>query len=243
MGHGAEAAIWTDLETGSYYLVPAAVELRPGTRRLRDAAGDIRTVELSDLAPFEITEDQAVRWTRANLPDALTELRASLDQTLAEARARLEAERNTPVAPDTTVTPNAVPALFDFLRALPGIVGGGISGDASRVAAARERLADIRRDLAAGGIELDERFTGFADRLAALREDFRARRDEARDAGPSHGEPTSDAPTGDAPTGDAPTGDAPTDAAPTRGEQPGDDQGGPAPGATSSGSDAPGSSR
>ena len=129
------------------------------------------------------------------LGSALTDLRTSLDDTLAGWRARLDASLNEPVAPDTTVTPNAVPALLDFLRALPGIVGQSISGDDARLASAREKLTDLQRQLAATGIELDERFTGYADRLAGLRRDAETKRgahdpaaaDHARDDEPPAG--------------------------------------------------------
>ena len=113
---------------------------------------------------------------REQLEAGLTALRASLDETLAGWRAKLDAARNEPVAPDSTVTPNAVPALLDFLRALPGIVGQSISGDDARVANARQSLADLQQKLASTGIELDDRFTGYADRLAGLRRDAESKR-------------------------------------------------------------------
>jgi hypothetical protein len=106
---------------------------------------------------------------REQLEARLTELRASLDETLAGWRAKIDASRNEPVAPDTTVTPNAVPALLDFLRALPGIVGQSISGDDARLASARQSLSNLQQQLASSGVQLDERFTGYADRLADLR--------------------------------------------------------------------------
>jgi len=122
---------------------------------------------------------------REQLEAGLTALRASLEETLAGWRAKLDAARNEPVAPDSTVTPNAVPALLDFLRALPGIVGQSISGDDARVANARQSLADLQQKLASTGIELDDRFTGYADRLAGLRRDAESRRDAAPPQSPA----------------------------------------------------------
>lgn len=176
-GHGAQ--LWSSAKGDRYYLVPDGASLPPGDVVIRRAGGVELHVEPTALAPFEISEEQAVRWTKASLPEVLAELRASLDETIADARAHLAEERRTPVAPETTVTPNAVPALLDLLRSLPRIVGQSISGDEERVAAARASLADLQRRLDEGGVPLDERFTGFADRLAGLRKDAEARRPPA----------------------------------------------------------------
>lgn len=172
-------SLLTTDDRSRWFLVPDAANAPSGVLEVRDLLGVTRRLDASWLAPYEISEDQAVRWTRANLPSALTELRTSLDETLADWRARIDAARNEPVAADSTVTPNAVPALLALLRALPGIVGGSISGDDARLDSARQSLAELQQKLASSGIELDDRFTGYADRLAALRRDTGARRDTA----------------------------------------------------------------
>jgi hypothetical protein len=56
------------------------------------------------------------------------------------------------------------------------VIGQSISGDEQRVEAAREKLAELQRRLAESGIDLDERFTGFADRLADLRKETEKKR-------------------------------------------------------------------
>jgi hypothetical protein len=136
----------------------------------------------------ELDHDERERDEQDNdaLGAALTDLRSALDRTLAEMRIRLDEERRTPVTPDTTVTPNAAPALLEFLRALPGIVGGSISGDEERIARARASLARIQNQLGDGGIELDDRFTGFADRLAGLRREFEERKASAQPPDADH---------------------------------------------------------
>lgn len=168
--------LWRSADDGRFFIVPEVAALRLGPMAVHDGAGQVRLVEAHDLEPYEVSEDQAHRWTRDQLGRTLDELRASLNDTIANARARLDEERHTPVAPDTTLTPNAVPALLDLLRSLPRIVGQSISGDEERVAAARSSLTVLQQRLAEGGVALDERFTGFADRLAGLREEMESRR-------------------------------------------------------------------
>jgi hypothetical protein len=180
----SNAQLWETEAPRRYFLLPTSVAMPPGTLVIRTRLGHTMSVDEREVAPHEVTAAQAVRWTSANLPAALTDLRASLDDTLAGWRAKLDASLNEPVAPDTSVTANAVPALLDFLRALPGIVGQSISGSDARLASAREKLSDLQQQLAATGIELDERFTGYADRLADLRRDAEAKR-SAPDLAPS----------------------------------------------------------
>jgi hypothetical protein len=176
MSAPTNARLWESSTPRRYFLVPRDVDVPAGSLVLRTRLGEETSVDPGAIVSYEVSEDQAHRWASAELGVTLTDLRASLDDTLAEMRARLDDERRAPVAPDANLTPNAIPALLDLMRALPGIVGQGISGDEERVAAARLKLAELQRRLGEGGVDLDERFTGFADRLAGLRHDFQARR-------------------------------------------------------------------
>jgi hypothetical protein len=171
-----EQKLWFLPGCGRYFLIADELALATGDTVITSLVGDARSVDGASLAPFEVTEDQAHRWAKDQLGTALDDLKQSLDQTLAEWRTGLEQSRRTPVVPESSLTPSGVGALFELLRSLPRIVGQGISGDEERVAGARQSLADLKQKLAEGGIELDDRFTRFADCLASLRKEAEERK-------------------------------------------------------------------
>jgi hypothetical protein len=125
--------------------------------------------------PYEVSEHEARRFMREELGATLDELKAGIGEVLAGARRRLEEWNRQPVGKRTGVTPDAGGALLALLGKLPGVIGNSLSGDAERVAVARETLVGLDGCLRDAGIELDDRFTGFADRLAELREQPRPR--------------------------------------------------------------------
>ena len=69
----------------------------------------------------------------------------------------------------TTVTPNAGAAIVELLKKLPGVVAQSLSTDEQRVDAARDTMKDLQHRLKEAGIDLDDRFTAFPDRLAGIR--------------------------------------------------------------------------
>jgi len=131
---------------------------------------------LAKLEPYEISEDQARRWAKDQLGNALSEIRESIDDKLDDWRQQLDEFNRTPMAEDTTVTPNTVSALFAFIRQLPGVVVGSLSSNELRVGEARDTMTDLHGRLKKAGIDLDERFTSFPDRLAELRKDVERKR-------------------------------------------------------------------
>jgi len=111
----------------------------------------------------------------------LEHLRHRIDARLARARAGLDAAKQAPVAPNTPLTPDAVPAVAALLRTLPGAVLESLSGDPARVEQANGKLAEVEARLGAAGIELGGRLGAFRTRLARLRQDFdQARRPPAK---------------------------------------------------------------
>jgi hypothetical protein len=106
---------------------------------------------------------------RAELSETLEELRAGLDDVLAGARRRLDEWDHAAVADTTTVTPDVGGALWDLLRSMPGVMGNALSGEDERVERARARLGQLDGRLRGAGLELGAPFTGYGDRLAALR--------------------------------------------------------------------------
>ena len=122
-----------------------------------------------------MNDKEEIRRAREELGEALDELKVGLDEVLAAARQRLEARVQAPVADGTDVTPDVGGALWELLRKMPGVIGNSLSGDEGRVARARETLSGLDGRLRGAGVDLDDRFTGFADRLAGLRDEPRER--------------------------------------------------------------------
>lgn len=75
--------------------------------------------------------------------------------------------------PDCRRSLATAPALFDLLKQLPRVIAYSLAHDAQRVEAAKSTMADLQRRLQEAGIDLDQRFTSFPERLAELREELR----------------------------------------------------------------------
>ncbi len=169
------AAIWTTQDHTRFYLIPDSSSLQTGSLVIRSLDGRIAAISNECAGQFEITEEQVRRIAKDQLDQTLYELKHGIDKRLAELRERLEEHNRTPVNDKTTLTPNAAPALFEFLKKLPGVIVNSLAHDARRVESAKTTMADLQRRLKEAGIDLDERFTAFPERLAQLREDERKR--------------------------------------------------------------------
>jgi hypothetical protein len=119
-------------------------------------------------AGYELDESNA----RAELARALDELRLGIDQGLNGLRDRLEEMKRTPVAKSTRISPKGVFALFATVKAMPRVISDSLSGDAARVGTASSAMAVLRNRLKDAGIDVDDLFWNFPDRLAGLRKDF-----------------------------------------------------------------------
>jgi hypothetical protein len=161
--------IWRIASPTRYFLIPDHLEIRSGTAMIIDLMGNSTTAAPEWLAPFEVTETQARRIAKAQLGQALEEIRGSIDETLAKYRARVDAIDRTPVSERTTITPGAVPALIDLIKELPQAIGGSLSRDEGQLSQARQTLTHLEARLKASGIDLDGHLERFADRLASLR--------------------------------------------------------------------------
>ncbi|MCM1565346.1 MAG: hypothetical protein NC238_05255 [Dehalobacter sp.] len=163
--------LWMTEDRSRFFLIPRDNELNSGPMRIIGLQGFARHVAPADVISFEITEEQARRIAKDQLSQALGEFRQGIDEKLADLRRALEEKDRTPVAEGSTVTPNAVPALFDFLKKLPGVIGNSLSGEDNRVAAARGAMADLQRQLKDAGIDVGDGLVRFSDRLADLQRD------------------------------------------------------------------------
>ena len=61
-----DAQIWQTAIDGRsrYYMIPESVRLEPGPYKLTNRIGAVLVVSHDAIVPFEISEDQAHRWTR-----------------------------------------------------------------------------------------------------------------------------------------------------------------------------------
>jgi hypothetical protein len=182
--------LWRSENGERWFLVPYDSEPGEGDFLVRSISGECASVSEGWAARHEVGEDKGRAWVKAELGLTLDELKHDLDETLAERRQRLDEAKRTPVSDDTLLVPDAVLALFALLTKLPRVVGDSLSGDAARIGAASGTMAGLRQRLSEAGIDLDERFSNFPDRLAGLREDF-ANRSGAKDT------PAQDPPVGD----------------------------------------------
>jgi len=168
--------LWHSIDRTRWFLLPSDMAFPEGAFKLQNLIGKEALIDANSLTPFEVTEHQARRIAKDQLGETLDELKQGTDEKLAELRRQLDEKDRTPVREDTTVTPNAEPALLDLLKKLPGVIGNSLSGEENRVHAARTAMSDLQRRLKDAGIDLDDRLTSFPDRLADLRKDAEAQR-------------------------------------------------------------------
>lgn len=164
--------IWHDTGRMHYYLIPENQALPPGDFPIASLTGARQHVAPAALLPFEVTEVQARRWARDQLGRTLDELKLGIDDRMAAFGARLDELKRTAVADDPPLSATAPLALLDLLKQLPSVVAASLSNDPDRLASSRSAMLALQRRLQEAGIELDERFGGFPDRLAELRKDF-----------------------------------------------------------------------
>jgi hypothetical protein len=179
MGTQQKLSLWAAENRSRWFLVPLGMAPPDGPLVIRNLLGETARVDSRDLEPFEVTEDQARRWAKDQLGRTLEELRDGLNESLGELRQKVEAIKREPVKEGTAVTPEAPSALLGLLKQLPGVIAQSLSADQARVESARATMGDLQQRLKAAGIDLDDRFTRFPDRLAALRKEADEERKKA----------------------------------------------------------------
>jgi hypothetical protein len=179
-----EEQLWHTTDRDRWFIIPDAAAQPAGPFNIVSLAGDGAAVDPDWARRYEVNEHDAQAWAKQEFGIALGELRRRIDAKLGRMRTSLDAARRTPVRPDSTVTPDALPALLSLARALPRAILDGLSGDAGRVINATDKLGGIEQRLNQAGIAIDHRLSDFPDRLAGLRaETVRARKPAASDDG------------------------------------------------------------
>lgn len=170
------SSLWTTPDRTSYFLVNDDQVPAPGDFAVARLDGSLCFVSREWILLFQISEAAARVVATEQLGQTLDELKHAIDGKLIDVRQQLDERMREPVSASTTLTPSAAPALLNLLKRLPGLIGQGLSRDKGHVETARTTMADLQRQLKDAGIDLDDRFTRFPDRLSALRDEFEARR-------------------------------------------------------------------
>lgn len=174
--------LWTD-ETGKRcFLIPDAQELPPGDFALRTATGRERKVDPDALTPFEVSTEEGVAWTKAQLGTVVGLLKSGLKARLlggekgekgerASADEQGDDARRTSATPgmdllaDITDTPRerldgdyqAVGrALRAYLQDAAETTIDAVSGEPEREQGARQRMRSWAETLRAHGIAAPE---------------------------------------------------------------------------------------
>jgi len=183
--------LWRTEDHARWFIIPDADRPRPGALALRALSGEEAGVDPDWARRYEVAEAEGRAFAKEEFGYTLDEIRRRVDAKLAAMREDLDAARRTPVATDSPITPNAVPAIVALVVAkLPRVILDNLSGEPARIEKAGGELAALKQRLVAAGIDIDDRLTQFPDRLAALRRDFEAR-GKPKD-GPPAGEGRSD---------------------------------------------------
>ena len=179
--------LWYTVEGKRCFLVPEGYMFPLGPLQVRNLLAKTVSVDEHALALFEVTEDQACQWAKEELGEALEDIRFSIMEKLYDWQERLDEKKRSPVSDKTPATPNAFSDFFELLKSFPGVLSKSLSRDESRIGEARDTMADLQRRFKDSGIDLDERFTNFPERLADLRREVEQERADKRAT--KHGSP------------------------------------------------------
>ena len=137
-----EEQLWRTSDDARWFIIPDGAVVH-GSLLLRSLAGDEAGFDPARVGRYEVSEEEGRAWAQEEFGFALEELRLRIDRKLARARASLDAAQRAPVAPDSRLTPDAVPALFALLGKLPRAIADGLSGEPARVIGANGTLAEL----------------------------------------------------------------------------------------------------
>jgi hypothetical protein len=155
-----------------WFLIPSDEDPPRGSLTLQPLTGDAVNVHPAWAEAFEVSEDEGRAWVKGELSETLGEIKTSIDDGLAQFRAKIDAMKHSPVSEASPYTPDAVPALFAMLKSLPSVLGNSLSGDDTRVAAAKTATADTEQRLREAGIDIGKALSSFPDRLDGLRKEI-----------------------------------------------------------------------
>lgn len=164
--------LWIDEAGKRCFLIPDALELPPGAFALRTATGRERRVDPAALAPFEVSTEEGLAWTKAQLGAVGKLLKEGFKARLFGANNR---DRASPgEGEDTSKRGSATPGM-DLLADITGTPRERFDGDGRAVGRAlRTYLQDVAEttiDAVSGEPEREQgarqRMRGWAETLRA----------------------------------------------------------------------------
>jgi hypothetical protein len=164
----AHFELFTTADRRKIFHFPEDVVVDSGQLQITALNGTNRFVNETQLMGFEVSEAEALQWTRQELGDSLTELRQNIVSKLDEWRRQLDNFNKTPLTENTTVTPEAGPVFYELLAALPKVFRESTSGDETQVESAKETMADLERRFTESGLDVQGRVAAFPERLAKV---------------------------------------------------------------------------
>lgn len=72
--------LWTDPARSRYFLIPDGEQLPPGEFILSTLTGRVLRVDPASLAAFELSEEEAKEWVKAEFGELLDGVRAGIDR-------------------------------------------------------------------------------------------------------------------------------------------------------------------
>jgi hypothetical protein len=168
--------LWRTGDRARWFIIPDADQPRLGALPIRSLAGDDANVDPDWLRRYEVLEAEGRAWAKEEFGYALDEIRRRVDAKLAATREHIDETKRTPVAADSPITPEAIPAIFALVKTLPRLIADSLSGEPARILDADSKMAELHKRLNEAGIGIDHRLVDFPNRLASLRKEFEARR-------------------------------------------------------------------
>lgn len=175
-GGSIGVSLWRTTDGIRAFLIPDGTVLLPGELTIKQARL-VRSVDPEAIADFEVSTEQAERCLREQLGRVLRTLGGNLRRSFTSGAA-VDAVASSPIKDrlaDVQVTPGldllaaitgtpradldagggaVVEALKRYASDLGGTVAGAVSGDAGRIASAKERMAEWSATLRAHGTEV-----------------------------------------------------------------------------------------
>ena len=159
----ANTTLWQTGDGERNFVIPDGFVFAPGALHIHDRVGRDEHVDPQCIASFELSTEQAQRWSKHELGELLGELRQGIESRLSELREGLtDYNRGAATCENAAV-------VIDFLTSLPRVIVQSLSTDQTRLSKARHTMSRLQERLRESGFDVDDRVGNFADRIASIR--------------------------------------------------------------------------
>ncbi|CAG0933346.1 hypothetical protein TFLX_03015 [Thermoflexales bacterium] len=188
MSSNDKLSLWIDFAQSQYYLIPEEQELSSGELRLVTLTGRARHVDPDAVSQWAVSETAAQAHMQAAALDFLSGAKSKLADLFSAAASAVEVEEEA-AAPDQVAAEPTLdltllllgiptealkrdPALgglglHNIVKTLANLLGDVISGEETRLAAARERVRLFRAELEKSGVQAHPRLEALPDKIHA----------------------------------------------------------------------------